>query len=61
MIYAAELPSGFLEIDHLDGVLFIDRIKRLEDLYRVHVGASGQRVRVPVSASPAGSDGPGRS
>jgi peptide deformylase len=37
------------EIDHLDGVLFIDRIERLEDLYRVEVDRRGQPVRVPVS------------
>jgi peptide deformylase len=36
------------EIDHLDGVLFIDRVQRLEDLYRVRVDERGQWVRVPV-------------
>lgn len=44
------------EIDHLDGVLFIERV---EDLYRVLVGENGRRVRVPVSG--ALSAGPGRS
>jgi peptide deformylase len=29
------------EIDHLDGVLFIDRVKTLKDLYRVEKDASG--------------------
>jgi len=38
------------EIDHLDGVLFIDRVESLEDLYRVCIGENGQQVRVPVSA-----------
>jgi peptide deformylase len=45
------------EIDHLDGVLFIDRIERPEDLYRVLVDEDGRRERVPVSA--ALSEGPG--
>ena len=38
------------EIDHLDGVLFIDRVERMEDLYRVREGEDGELVRVPVSA-----------
>ncbi len=37
------------EIDHLDGVLFIDRVENVEDLYRVHEDGNGQLVRVPVS------------
>jgi peptide deformylase len=37
------------EIDHLDGVLFIDRVESVEDLYRVHEGENGELVRVPVS------------
>jgi peptide deformylase len=37
------------EIDHLDGVLFIDRIEKLEDLYRVHFDDDGKPVRVPLS------------
>jgi peptide deformylase len=37
------------EIDHLDGVLFIDRVTRIEDLYRVRRDADGELVRVPVS------------
>jgi peptide deformylase len=45
------------EIDHLDGVLFIDRIERPEDLYRVLVDEDGRRERVPVLA--ALSEGPG--
>jgi peptide deformylase len=37
------------ELDHLDGVLFIDRIERLDDLYRVYMDGSGKPVRVPMS------------
>jgi peptide deformylase len=37
------------EIDHLDGVLFIDRIESIEDLYRVREGENGELVRVPVT------------
>jgi peptide deformylase len=40
------------EIDHLDGVLFIDRIEKLEDLYRLSVNADGKLVHVPVSGDP---------
>jgi peptide deformylase len=36
------------EIDHLDGVLFIDRVQSIGDLYRVRVGENDERVRVPV-------------
>jgi peptide deformylase len=38
------------EIDHLDGVLFIDRVESVEDLYRVRADDKGHLVRVPVSA-----------
>jgi peptide deformylase len=37
------------EIDHLEGVLFIDRIESLDDLYRVYMDGSGKPVRVPMS------------
>jgi peptide deformylase len=37
------------EIDHLNGVLFIDRIKSLDDLYRVHLDTSGKPIRVPLT------------
>jgi peptide deformylase len=37
------------EMDHLDGVLFIDRLGSLDDLYRLHMDASGKPVRVPIS------------
>lgn len=39
------------EIDHLDGVLFIDRAERLADLYRLLEDDSGRQVRVPLSAA----------
>ena len=39
------------EIDHLDGILFIDRISTIEDLYRVREDENGDLVRVPVSAT----------
>ena len=38
------------EIDHLDGVLFIDRIEKLEDLYRLSVNENGELVRIQVSS-----------
>jgi peptide deformylase len=38
------------EIDHLNGVLFIDRVARVEDLYQVRLDEKGRLVRVPVSA-----------
>ena len=38
------------EIDHLDGVLFIDRVESIEDLYRVREGENGEPVHVPLSA-----------
>jgi peptide deformylase len=37
------------EIDHLDGVLFIDRVTKIEDLYRVRQDENGELIRVPVS------------
>lgn len=36
------------EIDHLNGVLFIDRVEKPEDLYRVKENEAGELVRVPV-------------
>jgi len=38
------------ELDHLDGVLFIDRVKRIEDLYQVREDENGELVRVRLSA-----------
>ncbi len=38
------------EIDHLNGVLFIDRITSVDDLYYVRENDEGELVRVPVSA-----------
>jgi len=37
------------EIDHLDGVLFIDRIEQLEDIYMIRQGADGKPEHTPVS------------
>jgi peptide deformylase len=37
------------EIDHLEGVLFIDRLESLADLYWVRTDEKGRLVRVPVS------------
>lgn len=37
------------EIDHLDGVLFIDRVEKPEDFYTIRKGENGELVRVPVS------------
>ena len=39
------------EIDHLNGVLFIDRIGSVDDLYRVEEDKDGQLVRVPVTVA----------
>jgi peptide deformylase len=37
------------ELDHLDGVLFIDRIEKSENLYRVSINENDEIVRIPVS------------
>jgi peptide deformylase len=37
------------EIDHLNGVLFIDRVESVADLYRVREDENGELVRVPVA------------
>ena len=37
------------EIDHLDGILFIDRIENPQDLYTLQLEEDGNLVRVPVS------------
>jgi peptide deformylase len=37
------------EIDHLDGVLFIDRVQSVDDLYQVRRNEKGELVRVPVT------------
>jgi len=36
------------EIDHLDGILFIDRIENIQDLYRAVKNNNGEIVRVPI-------------
>jgi peptide deformylase len=38
------------EIDHLDGVLFIDRVQDANDLYWLREDSSGTIVRVPAAA-----------
>ncbi len=38
------------EIDHLDGVLFIDHVEGMENLYQVRADKNGNLVRVPLSA-----------
>jgi peptide deformylase len=38
------------ELDHLDGVLFIDRIEHLGDLYRIQEDEEGNLIRVPLSS-----------
>jgi peptide deformylase len=38
------------EIDHLNGVLFVDRVEDVEDLYQVQLDEKGSWVRVPVPA-----------
>ena len=35
------------EMDHLDGVLFIDRIERPDDLYTTRINECGEMVKVP--------------
>ena len=37
------------ELDHLDGVLFIDRVESLGDLYHIREDEDGNLVRVPLS------------
>jgi peptide deformylase len=39
------------EIDHLDGILFIDRAEKPEDLYRLSVDENGGFVRLQVSSN----------
>jgi len=39
------------EIDHLDGVLFIDRVERPEDLYRLQQDEQGRLLRIPAIAA----------
>jgi peptide deformylase len=37
------------EIDHLNGVLFIDRVQSMNDLYRLSLDENGKPARVPMS------------
>lgn len=39
------------EIDHLDGVLFIDHIEAADDLYTLREGVDGKLERVPIQGS----------
>jgi peptide deformylase len=39
------------EIDHLDGILFIDRVDNIENLYRIREDEDGNLVRVPAVAT----------
>lgn len=39
------------EMDHLDGVLFIDRVERIEDLYRLQKDEDGRYRRVSLTPS----------
>lgn len=38
------------EIDHLDGVLFIDRVENIHDLYRIEENERGEKIRVPAQS-----------
>ena len=39
------------ELDHLDGVLFIDRARTLDDLYRFAESEDGQTTRLPLATA----------
>lgn len=39
------------EIDHTDGVLFLDRIKSPEDLYTIQEDENGELIKVPLKIS----------
>jgi peptide deformylase len=53
-IQASDLEARILqhEIDHLEGVLFTDRITSMEKLYRLEEGEDGEPVAVPVGSGP---------
>ncbi len=36
------------EIDHLQGILFIDRVESVKDLYRIEEDENGKLIRVPI-------------
>jgi len=40
------------EIDHLNGVLFIDRIKNMDDLYTIRTNEKDEVVKVPYRTRP---------
>lgn len=39
------------EIDHLDGVLFIDRVERFDDFFEVYRDKTGRLIYVPLSVA----------
>ena len=39
------------EIDHLEGILFIDRVQSVDDMYTVKEDENGELVRVPVTVA----------
>jgi peptide deformylase len=41
------------EIDHLDGILYTDRVASLDKLYRLEENEAGELVRVPYRPAPA--------
>ncbi len=44
------------EIDHLEGILFIDRVEKIEDMYRVRRDENGTLVRVPLKIETEGKE-----
>jgi peptide deformylase len=41
------------EMDHLDGILFIDRVETKDDLYFIAEDENGENVRVPIDENSA--------
>jgi len=37
------------EIDHLDGILFVDRVESMEDLYRIHKSENGEFSKISLN------------
>lgn len=37
------------EIDHLEGILFVDRVAKPEDLYTIAENDKGERLRIPIT------------
>lgn len=38
------------EIDHLDGILFVDRVESMEDLYRIYKSENGEISKISLNA-----------